>query len=165
MGVFASKCIAEFGTAAVFALRSGHAPKSELDERLCGEYSLAFVEGEFDFTVAEMVSGVFPSCAWASPNIQLVRNALCTTLAASDMLDMCVVEIEAHFTRLVVCAVIEAMQQDRKRARVYPRRPPGTHRQSRNRRPSSRSLELCAPTRDCRIRAQCLGRAIARVLL
>jgi hypothetical protein len=109
MDVFASKCIAEFGTAAVFALRSGHAPKSELDERVCGEYSLAFVDGDFDFTVAEMVSGEFPSLEWASQNIQLVRNALCTVLAASDMLYMCVVKIEAHFTRLVVCAVIEAM--------------------------------------------------------
>jgi hypothetical protein len=111
MDVFVSKCITEFGTAAAFALRSGHAPKSELDARVCGEYSVAFVDGEFDFTVAEMISGVFPQCerALASSSIQLVRNAVCTPLAAADMLDMCVVEIEVQFTRLVVGAVIEAM--------------------------------------------------------
>jgi hypothetical protein len=111
MPVFVSKCVAEFGTAAVFAVRSGHAPKSELSARVRGEYALSFVEGEFDFTVAEMVSGVFPSCerAYASSNMQLVRNAVCTPLAASDMLDICVVEIEEHFTRLVVGAIIAAM--------------------------------------------------------
>jgi hypothetical protein len=112
---FASKCVAEFGTAAVQALRSGRAPRSELRARVCGEYALSFVEGEFDFTVAEMVSGVF-SCdrEHASPNAQLVRNAVCTPLAASDMLDMCVVEIEAQLAHLVVGAVIAAMLSRRK---------------------------------------------------
>ncbi len=116
MHVLVSKCVAEFGTGAVLALRSGHAPKSELNARVCGEYALSFVEGEFDFTVAEMVSGIFPSCeiAYASPNIQLLRNAVCTPLAASDMLDICVVEIEATFTRRVVGAIIAAMISRRK---------------------------------------------------
>ena len=113
--LFASKCVAEFGTAAVWALRSGRAPRSELRTRVYGEYALSFVEGEFDFTVAEMVSGVF-SCerAYASPNIQLVRNAVCTPLAAADMLDMCVFEIEAQLARLVIGAVIAAMLSRRK---------------------------------------------------
>lgn len=104
--VFASRCVAEFGTAAVQALRSGRAPRSELRARVCGEYALSFVEGEFDFTVAEMVSGVF-SC-------DREHNAVCTPLAASDMLDMCVVEIEAQLTSLVVGAVIAAMLSRRK---------------------------------------------------
>ena len=99
MNRFVSKCIAPF------ALRSGNAPSSELDARVCGEYSVAYVDGEFDFTVAEMVSGVFPS----SSSIKLVRNAVCTPLAASDMLDMCVVEIEVRLMRLVVGAVVGAM--------------------------------------------------------
>ena len=50
---FASKCVAEFGGAAPFALRSGRAPTSELDARLCGEYAVSFVYGEFDLTVGE----------------------------------------------------------------------------------------------------------------
>jgi hypothetical protein len=99
MNRFVSKCIAPF------ALRSGNAPSSELDARVCGEYSVAYVDGEFDFTVSEMVSGVFPS----SSSIQLVRNAVCTPLAASDMLDMCVIEIEVRLMRLVVGAVVAAM--------------------------------------------------------
>jgi hypothetical protein len=113
--VFASKCVAEFGTAAVWALRSGRAPRSELRARVCGEYALSFIDGEFDFTVAEMASGVF-ACerACASPSIHLVRNAVCTPLAAADMLDMCVVEIEAQLTSLVVGAVIAAMLSRRK---------------------------------------------------
>jgi len=111
MSRFVSKCIAEFGATAPFALRSGNAPTSELHARVCGEYSVAYVDGEFDFTVAEMVSGSFPlSESWyTSSNIQLVRNALCTPLAASDMLDMCVVEIEVKLMRLVVGAVVAAM--------------------------------------------------------
>jgi hypothetical protein len=113
--VFASKCVAEFGTAAVRALRSGRAPRSELRARVCGEYALSFVDGEFDFTVAEMVSGAF-ACerSYKSPSIHLVRNAVCTPLAAADMLDMCVVEIEAQLTSLVVGAVIAAMLSRRK---------------------------------------------------
>ena len=112
---FASKCVAEFGAAAVQALRSGRAPRSELRARVCGEYALSFVEGEFDFTVVEMVSGVF-ACerAYKSPELHLVRNAVCTTLAAADMLDMCIVEIEAQLTHLVVGAVIAAMLSRRK---------------------------------------------------
>ena len=68
-----------------------------------------------DFTVAEMVSGAFPSSeSWyTSSSIQLLRNALCTPLAASDMLDMCVVEIEVRLTRLVVGAVVAAMRAPR----------------------------------------------------
>ena len=97
MSRLVSKCIAEFGAAAPFALRSGHAPTSELDARACGEYTLAYVDGEFDFSVAEMVSGVFTS------------DTACTRLAASDMLDMCIVEIEVRLTRLVVGAVVAAM--------------------------------------------------------
>ncbi len=117
--VFASKCVAEFGTAAVQALRSGRAPRSELRARVCGEYALSFVEGEFDFTVAEMVSGAF-SCerSYASPELQLVLNAVCTPLAAADMLDMCVVEIEAQLAHLVVGAVIAAMLSRRKSQRT-----------------------------------------------
>ena len=38
-----------------------------------------------------------------------MRNALCTPLAASDMLDMCVVQIEVRLAHLVVGAVVEAM--------------------------------------------------------
>ena len=108
---FASKCVAEFGGAASVALRAGRAPTSELDVRLCGEYAVSFVYGEFDFTVREMVSGVFGQCetGYTSSSIQLVRNAVCTPLAASDMLDMCVVEIEVRLTRLVVGAVVAAM--------------------------------------------------------
>jgi hypothetical protein len=111
MDRFVSKCVAEFGAAAPFALRSGCAPTSELDARLCGEYAVSFVDGEFDFTVGETVSGVFRSCesCSTSSSIQLVRNAVCTPLAASDMLDMCVVEIEVRLTRLVVGAVVSAM--------------------------------------------------------
>jgi hypothetical protein len=111
MSRFVSKCIAEFGATAPLALRSGNAPSSELHARVCGEYSVAYVDGEFDFTVAEMVSGAFPSSeSWyTSSNIQLVRNALCTPLAASGMLDMCVVEIEVRLMRLVVGAVVAAM--------------------------------------------------------
>jgi hypothetical protein len=97
MSRLVSRCISEFGATAPFALRSGNAPTSELDARVCGEYSIAYVDGEFDFTVAEMVSGVFPSCA------------VCNTLAASDMLDMCVVEIEVRLAHLVVGAVVAAM--------------------------------------------------------
>jgi hypothetical protein len=97
MSRLVSKCIAEFGAAAPSALRSGHAPTSELDARACGEYTLAYVDGEFDFSVAEMVSGVFTS------------DTACTRLAASDMLDMCIVEIEVRLTRLVVGAVVAAM--------------------------------------------------------
>ncbi len=114
MDAFVSKCIAEFGTAASFALRSGHAPKSELGARLCGEYAVSFVDGEFDFTVAEMVSGAFPSCDRAYASSRTLQNALCTPLAADDMLDMCVVEIEVRLTRLVVGAVIAATLSRRK---------------------------------------------------
>lgn len=129
--VFASRCVAEFGTAAVQALRSGRAPRSELRARVCGEYALSFVEGEFDFTVAEMVSGVF-SC-------DREHNAVCTPLAASDMLDMCVVEIEAQLAHLVVGAAQEPTAND---ARVPSRRATRARRQPRHRRPSSRSLGL-----------------------
>jgi hypothetical protein len=48
MSRFVSKCIAEFGATAPLALRSGNAPSSELHARVCGEYSVAYVDGEFD---------------------------------------------------------------------------------------------------------------------
>ena len=110
MDRFVSKCVSEYGTDAPMALRSGRAPVSEMHMRVRGEYALLFVEGEFDFTVAEMVTGVF-SCErnYRSQDMDLVRNAVCTPLAALDMLDMCVVQIEANLTRLVVRTVIAAL--------------------------------------------------------
>ena len=110
MSRLVSKCIAEFGAAAPSALRSGRAPTSELEARACGEYALAYVDGEFDFTVAEMVSAGFKDSG-APLCDQVLRNRL----AASDMLDMCVVEIEARLTRLVVGAVVAAMLSRRRR--------------------------------------------------
>ncbi len=113
MSRLVAKCIAEFGAAAPSALRSGRAPTSELDARACGEYALAYVDGEFDFTVAEMVSGVFKDFGAPLRNQVLCNQVLCNRLAASDMLDMCVVEIEVRLTRLVVGAVVAAMRAPR----------------------------------------------------
>jgi hypothetical protein len=120
MDRFVAACVAEYGANAPLVLRSGRAaaprseaaaPRSELHKRVRGEYAVSFVDGEFDFTVEEMVSGTFASFErnLQSPNIQLVQNALCTPLAASDMLDMCVLEIETMMTRVVIRTVIAAI--------------------------------------------------------
>lgn len=113
MDRFVAACVAEYGANAPLVLRSGRAaaPKSELHKRVRGEYAVSFVDGEFDFTVEEMVSGTFASFErnLQSPNIQLVQNALCTPLAASDMLDMCVLEIETMMTRVVIRTVTAAI--------------------------------------------------------
>ena len=113
MDRFVAACVAEYGANAPLVLRSGRAaaPRSELHKRVRGEYAVSFVDGEFDFTVQEMVSGTFASFErnLQSPNIQLVQNALCTPLAASDMLDMCVLEIETMMTRVVIRTVIAAI--------------------------------------------------------
>jgi hypothetical protein len=93
----AAGCVAEFGPDAAASLRRGLAPESELRARVRGEYGLSFVDGEFDFSVAEMLSGKF------------ARSGACNALAASDLLGMCVVAVETRLARLVVGAVVAAM--------------------------------------------------------
>jgi hypothetical protein len=89
MNRFVSKCIAEFGATAPLALRSGNAPSSELHARVCGEYSVAYVDGEFD----------------PSGGVRHARH-----------------EIEVRLMRLVVGAVVAAMNRDprKRRSCVYP---------------------------------------------
>ncbi len=91
MDRFVAACVAEYGANAPLVLRSGRAAalRSELHKRVRGEYAVSFVDGEFDFTVAEMVSGTFASFErnLQSPSIQLVARRLrprtCSTCASS----------------------------------------------------------------------------------
>ncbi len=123
---FVAKCVAEFGAAAATELMRGRVPGCvtgpELSERVRGEYEASIVQGEFDFSVCEMVSGVFADREGAA-----FDDKVCTWLAASELLDMCVVGIVAAHARLVVGAVAATIAS---RRRVAAETEPGTEPRS-----------------------------------
>ena len=109
MDAFVSACVAQFGANAASALRLGCAPDSELERRVRGEYELSVVQGEFEFTVAEMVTGVFARDDPEFLDDAALQRAITTPIAAADFLDMCVVEVERALARRVVDTVVAAM--------------------------------------------------------
>ena len=109
MDSFVAACVAQYGANAASALRLGCAPDSELERRVCGEYELSVVQGEFEFTIAEMVTGVFSRDDPDFLDDEALQRAITTPIAAADFLDTCVVEVERALSRRVVDTVVAAM--------------------------------------------------------